>query len=167
MPMFFQGMAGFHRRAFDGGKAYEQIATQLFLPADHWFTQIFNFVFQRSADLPIQMIDLNLIMSFSAWGLAVAQVPFIINLFQSLKKGKKTESDNPWDSTTLEWATPTPPPHGNFLKEPAAYRGPYEYSVPGQDEDYLPQFEPGEDGFALAEADKEGTSTEEGENAEA
>ena len=80
----------------------------------------------------------NHIASFSAWGLALAQVPFIINLVVSLRGGKKA-SDNPWDSTTLEWATPTPPPHGNFATAPSVYRGPYEYSVPGHDKDYLPQ----------------------------
>jgi len=53
-------------------------------------------------------------------------------------------SDNPWEATTLEWATPTPPPHGNFLKIPEVFRGPYEYSVPGAKRDFLPQNEPQE-----------------------
>ena len=34
------------------------------------------------------------------------------------------------------------PPHGNFPVEPVAYRGPYEYSVPGMERDFLAQFEP-------------------------
>ena len=50
--------------------------------------------------------------------------------------------DNPWNATTLEWQTPTPPPHGNFLKPPHVHRGPYEYSVPGHDTDFTPQNEP-------------------------
>jgi len=50
-------------------------------------------------------------------------------------------SDNPWHATTLEWATATPPGHGNFAFEPAVYRGPYEYSRPDHDEDYLPQWQ--------------------------
>ena len=49
---------------------------------------------------------------------------------------------NPWDATTLEWAAPTPPPHGNFDVPVAVYRGPYEYSVPGHARDFLPQWEP-------------------------
>ena len=49
--------------------------------------------------------------------------------------------NNPWNATTLEWNTPTPPPHGNFLTEQVVYRGPYEYSVPGADKDYSPQWE--------------------------
>ena len=32
-------------------------------------------------------------------------------------------------------------PHGNFAVEPVVYRGPYEYSVPGADKDYTPQWE--------------------------
>jgi cytochrome c oxidase subunit 1 len=51
--------------------------------------------------------------------------------------------DNPWEATTLEWAAPSPPPHGNFLTPVEVYRGPYEYSVPGEEKDYTPQFEPG------------------------
>ena len=38
---------------------------------------------------------------------------------------------------------PTPVPHGNLPKIPHVYRGPYEYSVPGEKEDYLPQAAPG------------------------
>ncbi len=58
------------------------------------------------------------------WILAIGQIPFIINVFISIKGGKKITNDNPWDATTLEWATPTPPPHGNFTIEPVAQRGP-------------------------------------------
>jgi len=54
-------------------------------------------------------------------------------------KGEKTDS-NPWQATTLDWAAcPSPPPHGNFPSAPRAYRGPYEYSVPGRKEDFWPQ----------------------------
>jgi len=59
-----------------------------------------------------------------------------------LKHGKKVESDNPWGATTLEWQTPTPPPHGNFAKEPEVHRGPYDYSVPGAKDDFTPQNQP-------------------------
>ncbi len=136
LPMFIQGMAGFHRRAFDGGKAYEQISSQVFLDGDSLVAKIFH------GGEAIQMLDLNIIMSTSAWLLAISQIPFIINFFFSIRFGKKVDSDNPWDATTLEWATPTPPPHGNFAVEPVVYRGPYEYSVPGAESDFSPQNEP-------------------------
>src|SRR5204863_7226607 len=82
---------------------------------------------------------LNVIISISAWTLGLAQLPFIFNFFASAFSGAKV-SENPWNATTLEWAAPSPPPHGNFLTEPVAYREPYEYSVPGQANDYSPQF---------------------------
>ena len=43
---------------------------------------------------------------------------------------------------------PTPPPHGNFTKPITVYRGPYEYSVPGDEKDFTPQSEPPKDSKA-------------------
>ena len=77
-------------------------------------------------------------MTISALCLGAFQIVMIINFFWSLFAGKKAER-NPWHANTLEWEAPTPPPHGNFLKMPVVYRGPYEYSVPGIEEDFLPQ----------------------------
>ena len=87
------------------------------------------------------MLDLHTVILWGAVGLGVSQIPFIINLFYSIKNGKKAANDNPWEATTLEWQTPTPPPHGNFAHAPQAYRGPYEYSVPGAGKDFVAQFE--------------------------
>ena len=70
--------------------------------------------------------------------MGLAQIPFIINFFGSLIWGKKVDN-NPWEATTLEWAAPSPPPHGNFDAVPEVYRGPYEYSVPGLKHDFWPQ----------------------------
>jgi cytochrome c oxidase subunit 1 len=80
-------------------------------------------------------------MSHSAWALGVFQIFFIVNFFWSIWRGRRA-AGNVWSATTLEWAAPSPPPHGNFLTLPAVYRGPYEYSVPGADEDFLPQDQP-------------------------
>ncbi|MEZ0387402.1 MAG: cbb3-type cytochrome c oxidase subunit I, partial [Verrucomicrobium sp.] len=121
-PMLIQGMAGFHRRWHDGGMAFQGTT------GGEW--------------MGIPLLKLNEVMSFAAWGLALAQVPFIINLFFSIKGGKKVKSDNPWHATTLEWATPTPPGHGNFLEDPVVYRDAYDYSVPGAETDYSPQWLP-------------------------
>jgi cytochrome c oxidase subunit 1 len=73
--------------------------------------------------------------------MGLAQIPFIINFCFSWKYGRKV-SDNPWEATTLEWSAPSPPPHGNFIGTVVAYRGPYEYSVPGHPTDFTPQAEP-------------------------
>jgi cytochrome c oxidase subunit 1 len=116
MPMMIQGLAGVSRRLYDGGQQYAHAQGTL-----HW----------------------NVFISMAAWTLALAQIPFIINLFWSLLKGKKVASDNPWEATTLEWQTPTPPGHGNFKETPNVYRGPYEYSVPGANKDFTPQNQQG------------------------
>jgi cytochrome c oxidase subunit 1 len=72
----------------------------------------------------------------------LAQVIFLINFFGSMFKGKKA-GRNPYNANTLEWVAPSPPGHGNFEELPTVYRGPYEYSVPGREEDYWPQNVPG------------------------
>ena len=111
MPMFSMGLAGVSRRLYDPTQYVHALSTQ----------------------------PLNVIASVSAWLLGLAQIPFIINFFGSIFWGRKVNDDNPWKATTLEWAAPTPPPHGNFTAPPQVYRGPYEYSVPGQKNDFWPQ----------------------------
>jgi len=115
-PMFLQGLAGVSRRLYDGGAQYAHAK-------------------------PI--LHTNVLMSVSAFLLLAAQVPFIINFFYSIFKGRRVGS-NVWDATTLEWAATTSPPlaHGNFAVAPVVYRGPYEYSVPGHPTDFFPQNEP-------------------------
>jgi cytochrome c oxidase subunit 1 len=136
-PMMIQGMQGFHRRAYNGGAAYEIIANQ---PMPDWFWSLLapfrGWLLENNTYL-----ELNKLMTFGAFAMAIAQIPFIINFFWSIRRGRPTHSDNPWGATTLEWSTPTPPPHGNFVTEPVAYRGPYEYSLPGAAKDFTPQWE--------------------------
>lgn len=136
-PMFIQGMGGFHRRWYDGGKYFEQTSS-----ASNWVTELTSWTFGLfGMNVPNNLLGLNVLMTFGAIILMLGQVPFILNFWLSIKGGKKVESDNPWHCTTLEWATPTPPPHGNFTFDIVAVRGPYEYSVPGVAQDYLPQWE--------------------------
>jgi cytochrome c oxidase subunit 1 len=80
----------------------------------------------------------NIFMTVSAVGLALSQIPFFFNLFWSMARGAKAEQ-NPWRATTLEWTLPSPPVHGNYFPIPTVYRGPYEYSSPLVEEDFLPQ----------------------------
>ena len=81
---------------------------------------------------------LNQFMTISAYVLALAQVVLIANFFVSLFRGQRAV-DNPWNANTLEWVTTSPPPLENFHKVPMVYRGPYEYSSPQAEEDWLPQ----------------------------
>ena len=145
LPMFVQGMSGFHRRWYDGGTNFEQITSRVIFDEGSFFANLFK------DGQAIEMIDLNVFMTFFVWVLCIAQFPFIFNFFFSIFKGKKAESDNPWHATTMEWSAPNRPPHGNFITEPCAYRGPYEYSVLGHATDYTPQFERGDDGVILGE----------------
>ena len=114
LPMLYQGSAGMNRRMYDGGAQYQMNADVLWL---------------------------NEVISIGAWGLAFFQIFFIYNFFNSIKRGEKVGA-NPWNATTIEWQAPSPPPHGNFAAPPVAYRGPYEYSVPGAPNDFVMQGEP-------------------------
>jgi cytochrome c oxidase subunit 1 len=125
-PMFAQGMAGMLRRMADGGANYSKAK----IPSD------------AIGGLSDQIIGLHRYILWAAVGLLLSQIPFIFNLFWSMKNGERAKNDNPWDATTLEWQTPTPPPHGNFVKPIQVYRGPYEYSVPGHSADFTPQNQP-------------------------
>jgi cytochrome c oxidase subunit 1 len=81
----------------------------------------------------------HMFISIAAFVTIFGQLFFFINFFWSLKKGEKT-TNNPWNATTLEWATTSPPPHDNFGGHfPSVYRGPYEFSVPGAASDFIPQ----------------------------
>jgi cytochrome c oxidase subunit 1 len=88
------------------------------------------------------LLPLNEFITYAAIITVAVQFIFVINFFWSLFKGPKA-SDNPWESTTLEWVTATPPPHDNFGgKTPVVYHGPYEYSVPGAPKDFIMQTDP-------------------------
>jgi cytochrome c oxidase subunit 1 len=117
MPMFIQGLAGVSRRLADGGAAYAHAQDVL-----QW----------------------NEFMSWSAWGLGLAQIPFFINFIMTLLKNREENpARNPWKATTIEWtACPSPPVgHGNFDRDITVHRGAYEYSAPGADKDFSPQTE--------------------------
>jgi len=114
MPMHYLGMAGQPRR-------YSQFTELAYLQ---------------------QLMPLNRFITYAAIVTISAQFIFVINLFWSMLKGPKA-SDNPWESTTLEWTTATPPPHDNFGgRTPVVNHGPYEYSVPGAPRDYVMQTDP-------------------------
>ncbi|MFQ5802618.1 MAG: cbb3-type cytochrome c oxidase subunit I [Candidatus Methylomirabilales bacterium] len=113
-PMHILGVGGMMRRIYN--------------PTQYEFLQ------------PLQPI--NVFITISAIVLGLAQIPFVINFFWSLCAGKKAER-NPWQANTLEWSAPSPPLHGNWGAHiPTVYHGPYEYSVPEEAEDYLPQDRP-------------------------
>src|SRR5438477_1706417 len=111
MPMHYLGMAGHPRR-------YSQLTEVAYLH---------------------NLIPLQTFMTYAAFITIGAQFIFVINLFWSMLKGPKA-ADNPWEATTVEWTTATPPPHDNFGGQtPVTHNGPYEYGVPGAARDFVMQ----------------------------
>ena len=115
-PMHYLGLIGIPRRYFELGE---------------------------TAFVPPSAHDLNAFITVAALIVGAAQLVFLFNLIWSLRHGKES-GGNPWRATTLEWQTPeTPPAHGNWGKElPIVYRWTYDYSVPGAQEDFIPQNQP-------------------------
>ena len=111
LPMFAEGLAGVNRRLYDGGRSYPHAAGVVHLNVYQWYFAVL---------------------------LGAVQMFFIANLVWTLVRGKRVE-ENPWHATTLEWATSSPPPHGNFATTPHVVCGPYEYSVPGSAADFVSQ----------------------------
>ncbi len=122
LPLFATGLGGDHRRIYN---------------------------YNHFADLATPDLQmLRIISTVSLLILIAFQFVFIYNTFKSLFWGP-IAGTNPWKATTLEWTTPeNPPSHGNWPPNamPSVYRGAYEYSVPGRDEDYWPQNVPNKAG---------------------
>ena len=95
------------------------------------------------AFIPPSAAELNVFITVAALIVGAAQMVFLFNLIWSLSRGKPA-GGNPWRATTLEWQTPqTPPGHGNWGKDlPVVYRWAYDYSVPGAEQDFVPQNQP-------------------------
>jgi cytochrome c oxidase subunit 1 len=93
--------------------------------------------------IPESAQSLNASITISALIVGLSQLLFLVNVFWSLRHGAKAPR-NPWGATTLEWQTPeVPPRHGNWGPQlPQVYRWAYDFSVPGAEEDFIPQNHP-------------------------
>jgi cytochrome c oxidase subunit I len=88
------------------------------------------------------LIPVHKFITVAAIVTGVAQFIFLYNLIHSRFWGKPAP-DNPWEATSLEWSTPTPPPFDNFGgKHPVVYHDPYQYGVQSSTGDYVMQTSP-------------------------
>jgi cytochrome c oxidase subunit 1 len=96
--------------------------------------------------LPDSAHTLNQFITVAALVVGVWQLIFFYNFITSWFWGKKSDP-NPWKATTLEWQTPqNPAEHGNWgPKLPEVYRWAYDFSVPGEKDDFVPQNVPASD----------------------
>ena len=121
-PMHFLGMAGLPRRY------YSNTAFPMF----------------------DNLADINVLITYFAIIGGAAQLIFIFNFFCSIWRGPKA-SQNPWRANSLEWTTPVEHLHGNWPGDiPVVHRWAYDYSKPGYEEDFVPQYVP------LAEGEESG-----------
>ena len=84
------------------------------------------------------LAPLNTFITVNALLLFATQILFAVAFIKGWFNGEKA-GENPWEANGLEWTVPSPPAHGNFARVPIVYRGPYEYSSPLVEEDFLLQ----------------------------
>jgi heme/copper-type cytochrome/quinol oxidase subunit 1 len=56
---------------------------------------------------------MNMLATIGGFTIAASMIPFLWNVFVSLRSGQ-IAGDDPWEGNTLEWATSSPPPPYNF-----------------------------------------------------
>ena len=98
-----------------------------------------QFIADPAATVPFAA-SLRTFIAVAAILTVAAQSLFLFNFLWSLFRGEKTEAENPWRATTLEWAVASPPPHGNFgARDPVVFRSAYEFNSSSAVQDSAPQ----------------------------
>jgi cytochrome c oxidase subunit 1 len=93
-------------------------------------------------DFMAPLIPVHRFITVAALITGAAQVIFVYNLIHSRFWGKPAP-ENPWEGTSLEWSTTSPPPFDNFGgKHPVVYHDPYQYGVQSSTGDYVMQTSP-------------------------
>ena len=92
-------------------------------------------------DYAISLIPVHKFITIAALLTGAAQLIFLFNLIWSRFRGT-VASENPWEATSLEWSTSSPPPFDNFGgRHMVVYNGPNEYGIDGP-QDYIMQTSP-------------------------
>jgi cytochrome c oxidase subunit 1 len=89
-------------------------------------------------DFLLSTVSLHRFITVAALATGAAQFVFFINLFWSIFKGEKAGA-NPWNATSLEWTTASPPFAGVVKEAILVSHGPYEYGETTIDRDFVLQ----------------------------
>jgi len=81
---------------------------------------------RRYASYPERFVSYHRASTMGAYTMGTGLVLVLISWVHALKRGRPAP-DNPWGANTLEWRSPSPPPHDNFLVAPEA-DDPYDLS---------------------------------------
>jgi cytochrome c oxidase subunit 1 len=88
------------------------------------------------------LLPVHKFISIAAFVTGAAQLVFLYNLIYSRFKGALAP-ENPWEATSLEWSTTSPPPFDNFAgRHVVVHHGPDEYGVKGSQGDFIMQDSP-------------------------
>jgi cytochrome c oxidase subunit I len=113
MPMHYLGLAGNVRR-------YSSFAPDYMQP----------------------LVGVHQFITIAALFTGAAQLIFLYNFIHSRFWGPPAP-DNPWQGTSLEWSTTSPPPWDNFGgRHMVVYHDPYQYGVQSSKGDYVMQDSP-------------------------
>jgi len=88
------------------------------------------------------LIGVHRFVTIAALLTGAVQFIFLFNLVYSRFRGPLAP-DNPWQATSLEWSTSSPPPFDNFGgRQMVVYHDPYQYGIQSSMGDYVLQDSP-------------------------
>lgn len=121
------------------GKMYNEVVAKIgwvlvFVGFNFTFLPQFVLGFQgmprRYQDYLPEFASMHFYSTIGAYLNALGYIFALGNLLYAFWLGKNKAPANPYNSLSLEWQTPSPPPHDNFKETPIVTSGTYEYGVP-------------------------------------
>jgi cytochrome c oxidase subunit 1 len=85
---------------------------------------------RRYYDYLPQFQSMHMLSTIGAYINAIGYTLAFTNLLWAWKFSKVKAGPNPWDSLSLEWKCPSPPPHENFTEIPVVTEWTYGYGKP-------------------------------------
>ncbi len=85
---------------------------------------------RRYFDYLPEFESLHTVSTYGAFLNAFGYTFALVNLLYAWIFSKRKASENPWESLSLEWKTPSPPPHDNFTEPVIVTEWTYGYGTP-------------------------------------